>query len=77
MGTTFTWDIFLGAHDTHGMEESFASLDGLWFDTDCRVFIQTDGVTDQSFGGTFALSRSRFIGSYFAFNATRRSKLAP
>ena len=42
-GTTFTWDIFLIAQDTHGTEGSFASPDGLWVDPDGRVFIQTDG----------------------------------
>ncbi|MCB1959318.1 MAG: PhoX family phosphatase [Rhodocyclaceae bacterium] len=43
VGTTFTWDIFLIAADTHGTEDSFASPDGLWADPDGRLFIQTDG----------------------------------
>ncbi|ANV89960.1 PhoX family protein [Picosynechococcus sp. PCC 8807] len=43
VGTTFTWDIFAIAQDTHGTEESFASPDGLWADPDGRLFIQTDG----------------------------------
>jgi len=43
VGTSFTWDIFLIAQDTHGTEESFADADGLWVDPDGRVFIQTDG----------------------------------
>jgi len=43
IGTTFTWDIFLIAEETHGTEESFADADGLWVDPDGRVFIQTDG----------------------------------
>ncbi|MBT0963256.1 PhoX family protein [Denitromonas iodatirespirans] len=43
VGTTFTWDIFLIAKDTHGTEDSFASPDGLWADPDGRLFIQTDG----------------------------------
>lgn len=43
VGTTFTWDIFLIAADTHGTEDSFASPDGIWADPDGRLFIQTDG----------------------------------
>ncbi len=43
VGTTFTWDIFAIAQNTHGTEESFASPDGLWADPDGRLFIQTDG----------------------------------
>ena len=31
----------------------------------------------QTFGGTFALSRNRFIGSYFALSATSRSRFGP
>ena len=31
----------------------------------------------QALGGTLALRRNRFIGSYLAFSATRRSKLGP
>jgi secreted PhoX family phosphatase len=41
--TTFTWEIFLIAQDTHGTEESFSDPDGLWVDPDGRVFIETDG----------------------------------
>ncbi|MEE4662108.1 MAG: PhoX family phosphatase [Halieaceae bacterium] len=41
--TSFTWEIFLIARDTHGTEESFADPDGLWTDPDGRVFIETDG----------------------------------
>jgi hypothetical protein len=43
VGTTFKWDIFLIAQDTHGTEESFADPDGLFADPDGRLFIQTDG----------------------------------
>jgi secreted PhoX family phosphatase len=43
IGTTFTWDIFVIAQDTHGTEDSFASPDGLWADPDGRLFIETDG----------------------------------
>ena len=43
IGTTFEWDIFLIAEETHGTEESFADPDGLWADPDGRLFIQTDG----------------------------------
>ena len=43
VGTTFEWDIFVIAQDTHGTEESFSSPDGLWADPDGRLFIQTDG----------------------------------
>ena len=42
-GTSFNWDIFLIAELTHGTEESFSDPDGLWIDSDGRVFIQTDG----------------------------------
>ena len=44
-GTTFTWDIFLIAKDTHadGDERTFSDPDGLWCDPDGRIFIQTDG----------------------------------
>jgi len=44
VGTTFTWDIFVLAQDTHDTEKSaFGSPDGLWGDPDGRLFIQTDG----------------------------------
>jgi len=43
LGTTFTWDIYLIAEDTHGTEQSFSDPDGLWADPDGRLFIQTDG----------------------------------
>ena len=43
VGTTFEWDIFLVAEDTHGTEESYSDPDGLWADPDGRLFIQTDG----------------------------------
>jgi secreted PhoX family phosphatase len=44
-GTTFTWDIFVIAEDTHGKndERTFSDPDGLWIDPDGRMFIQTDG----------------------------------
>ena len=44
-GTTFTWDIFVIAADTHGAddERTFSDPDGLWCDPDGRIFIQTDG----------------------------------
>ena len=44
VGTTFTWDIFVLAKDTHNNSESaFSSPDGFWADPDGRLFIQTDG----------------------------------
>lgn len=43
VGTTFTWDVFLIAQDTHGTEDSYSDPDGLWADPDGRLFIQTDG----------------------------------
>jgi len=45
VGTTFEWEIFLIAQDTHadGDERTFSDPDGLWCDPDGRVFIQTDG----------------------------------
>ncbi len=42
-GTSFQWDIFLIAQDTHGTEASFSDPDGLAVDNVGRVFIQTDG----------------------------------
>jgi secreted PhoX family phosphatase len=42
-GTRFTWDIFVFAKDTHGTEASFADPDGMWADSEGRLFIQTDG----------------------------------
>jgi secreted PhoX family phosphatase len=44
-GTSFTWDIFILAKDTHGNgdERTFSSPDGLWADPDGRLFIETDG----------------------------------
>ncbi|MDJ0778061.1 MAG: PhoX family phosphatase [Gammaproteobacteria bacterium] len=42
-GTTFEWDIFILAKDTHSTEESFSDPDGLYADPDGRLFIQTDG----------------------------------
>ncbi len=43
VGTTFEWDIFVIAQDTHGTEEEFTDPDGLWVDPDGRMFIETDG----------------------------------
>jgi secreted PhoX family phosphatase len=45
VGTTFEWDIFVLAQDTHGEgdETTFSDPDGLWADPDGRLFIQTDG----------------------------------
>ena len=43
VGTTFTWDIFLVAENSHGTENTYGSPDGLWADPDGRLFIQTDG----------------------------------
>lgn len=44
VGTTFEWDIFVLAQDTHAIEKSaFGSPDGLWADPDGRLFIETDG----------------------------------
>ena len=41
--TSFAWEIFLIAEDTHGTEASFADPDGIWADPDGRIFIETDG----------------------------------
>ena len=43
LGTTFTWQIFLLAEDTHGTEATFSDPDGVWADPDGRLFILTDG----------------------------------
>lgn len=44
-GTTFTWDIFVIAQDTHedDDERTFSDPDGIWIDPYGRLFIQTDG----------------------------------
>ena len=42
-GTSFVWDIFLIAQDTHGTEDTFSDPDGIWADPDGRLFIETDG----------------------------------
>ena len=44
-GTTFTWDIYVFAKDTHpdDREDTFSDPDGLWADPDGRLFIETDG----------------------------------
>ncbi|MGV2826502.1 PhoX family protein [Myxosarcina sp. GI1(2024)] len=48
VGTSFTWDIFVLAADTHSSEESaFGSPDGLWSNSDGRLFVQTDGEQPQ------------------------------
>ncbi len=44
VGTTFVWDIFVLAKNTHTIPQSaFGSPDGLWADPDGRLFIETDG----------------------------------
>jgi secreted PhoX family phosphatase len=43
VGTSFEWDIFIIAQDTHGTEDTFSDPDGLWADPDGRIFIETDG----------------------------------
>lgn len=43
IGTTFTWDIFIIAEDTHGTKDTFSDPDGLWADPYGRLFIETDG----------------------------------
>lgn len=45
VGTTFEWDLFVIAQNTHGAgdETTFSDPDGLWADPDGRLFIQTDG----------------------------------
>ncbi|MEQ8716970.1 MAG: PhoX family phosphatase [Acidimicrobiales bacterium] len=42
-GTTFLWDIWILASDTHGTDCAFGSPDGLWADPDGRLIIETDG----------------------------------
>lgn len=43
-GTSFQWEIFLIADETHESDEgTLSSPDGLWVDPDGRVFIATDG----------------------------------
>lgn len=43
VGTSFEWDIFLIAKESHGTEASFSDPDGLWIDPEGRIFIMTDG----------------------------------
>lgn len=53
VGTTFTWDIFVLAVDTHDTDKSaFGSPDGLWSDPDGRLFIETDGTQPEINGVT-------------------------
>jgi secreted PhoX family phosphatase len=40
---SFDWDIFILAMQTHGTEASFSDPDGIWCDTDGRLFVKTDG----------------------------------
>ena len=42
-GSSFEWDIYIVAEDTHGTEDTFSDPDGLWADPFGRLFIQTDG----------------------------------
>jgi hypothetical protein len=45
VGTTFTWEHYIFADETHaeGDERTFSDPDGLWADPDGRLFIETDG----------------------------------
>jgi secreted PhoX family phosphatase len=44
IGLTFTWDMFAIAKDTFDDGgQMFGSPDGIWVDSDDRVFVQTDG----------------------------------
>lgn len=58
-GSTFSWDIFVIAQDTHGTDSSFADPDGLWVDPDGRVFVLTDG------GQKDGLNNQLVIGSIY------------
>lgn len=42
-GSTFEWDIFIFAEDTHGTEDTFSDPDGVWADPEGRLFVETDG----------------------------------
>ena len=42
-GKKFVWEIFISGIDHYESESSFSSPDGLWADSDGRLFIQTDG----------------------------------
>ncbi len=44
VGTSFEWDIFVLASETHGGDSGFGSPDGLWADGHGRLFIETDGL---------------------------------
>ena len=39
----FTWNIFMSGENHYESESSFSSPDGLWADSEGRLFIQTDG----------------------------------
>ena len=43
VGTSFEWDIFMLASNTHGTEESYSDPDAIYADPDGRLFILTDG----------------------------------
>ncbi len=59
VGTTFKWDIFVIAEDTHGTEESFSDPDGLWADPEGRLFIQTDGGQKDDLNNQMLVSDTR------------------
>jgi hypothetical protein len=61
VGTTFEWEIFVLASDTHGSPTfEFSSPDGLWCDPDGRLFIETDG--GQPSGQDQMLVADKFTG---------------
>ena len=58
--TTFEWDIFIIAEDTHGTEDTFSDPDGLWADPDGRLFIVA---ADHPARGALAIGGDRWAMS--------------
>jgi secreted PhoX family phosphatase len=58
-GTSFTWEIFLIAQSTHDTEDAFGSPDGLWADSEGRLFIQTDGSQPDGMNDQMLVADSR------------------
>lgn len=60
VGTSFRWDIFILAGDTHAedSEETFSDPDGLWADPDGRLFIETDGGQEKNMNNQMTVANT-------------------
>jgi len=60
LGMTFTWDIFLLANETFDEGgQMFGSPDGIWIDSDDRVFVQTDGEQPGKFNDQMLVANAK------------------